>query len=230
MQYIVLLTGFFVFLFTLFAMARDDFVLFRRNVDMEKVFNVAFLALGIGLFSSRLFFVIFNFKPVYLNPLAFLLFPYFPGLSLPGGILGLGLGLIFILSGKKYPEGRIFDFFMLSGTVAMIVGEILQLGLFYIGMKHISLPLIFEICTGLLIFLLCLRVFKHQGMKEGSIGLVLVIFSSLIFIGGSALAIPADRWIFYKDCLAWSIVFVVSLVFYIKQESPVSFLKLLGKK
>jgi len=230
MQYLVLLTSFFIFLFTLFAISRDDFVLFRRNVDMEKVFNIAFLASGIGLVFSRLFFVIFYFKPVYLHPLAFMLFPYFPGLSLPGGILGMGLALTFLLSDKKYPEGRLFDFFMLSGMVALLVGQSLFVGIVFVTTHTIVSTQIYQIIVGLILVFLAFRVFKKMNMKEGSIGLILIIFTSVIAISALVLHMPNDQMTFYKELIAWGILLLTSLVFYLRQESVFSLLKLVGKK
>lgn len=223
MQYVILLISLFIFLFTLFALSREDFVLFRRNVDMEKVFNIAFLTLGIGLFFARLVFVILYFKHVYLNPLAFLLFPYFPGLSLAGGLLGASIGLAVLLRGKKYPEGRLFDFFILSFSVALLSGLFLQLITTYIALKQVPLSIIGELILGCSIFLLSLRVFKNHAMKEGSVGLVLVFFLSLIFISVAFLQKPLDM-------VPWILVFLTSLVFFLRQERVSSFLKLLGKK
>lgn len=223
MQYVILLISLFIFLFTLFALSREDFVLFRRNVDMEKVFNIAFLTVGIGLFFARLVFVMLYFKPVYLNPLAFVLFPYFPGLSLAGGLLGASIGLAVLLRGKKYPEGRLFDFFILSFTVALLAGICLQLLTSYVATKQVVLPFIAELILGLIIFLLSLRVFKNHAMKEGSVGLVLVFFFSLIFIGAAFLQKSVDM-------IPWIVVFLTSLVFFLRQERVSSFLKLLGKK
>lgn len=223
MQYVILLISLFIFLFTLFALSREDFVLFRRNVDMEKVFNIAFLTLGIGLFFARLVFVTLYFKPVYLNPLAFVLFPYFPGLSLAGGLLGASIGLAVLLRGKKYPEGRLFDFFILSFTVALLAGICLQLLTSYVATKQVVLPFIAELILGLIIFLLSLRVFKNHAMKEGSVGLVLVFFLSLIFIGAAFLQKSVDM-------IPWVLVFLTSSVFFLRQERVSSFLKLLGKK
>lgn len=223
MQYVILLIALFIFLFTLFALSREDFVLFRRNVDMEKVFNIAFLTLGIGLFFARLVFVILYFKPVYLNPLAFVLFPYFPGLSLAGGLLGASIGLAVLLRGKKYPEGRLFDFFILAFTVALLSGTCLQLLTQYLATKVVEIALVVELILGIIIFLLSLRVFKAHSMKEGSVGLVLVFFLSLIFIGAAFLQKSVDM-------IPWILVFLTSLVFFLRQERVSSFLKLLGKK
>src|ERR1035437_128302 len=102
---IILLICFFIFLYLLYYLSRDDFVIVRKDISMERIFNLAFLTLIISLFFSRLFFVLEKMDPKLLNPLGFLAIPYFPGLSLIGGILGAGV-IIFLYSRfRKLPTG-----------------------------------------------------------------------------------------------------------------------------
>jgi hypothetical protein len=232
MQYLIflLLFLFLVFLFTLFALCRDDFVLFRKNIDMEKVFNLAFLIGLIGLFFSRLFYVVFYFKPVYLNPLAFSLFPYFPGLSLPGGLLGASLCLAFLLRGKKYPEGRLFDFFILAFSIALLLGQLILFVVLYFFTKQWNFILLVDAVLLFLVFLLVFRVFKNHGLKEGSTGLSLVLFISIGAMITAYVTKSANMISFYKEVALWIITLLTSLVFFLRQESPVSFFKFFGKK
>ncbi len=232
MQYFIflLLFLFLFFLFMLFVFCRDDFVLFRKNVDMEKVFNLAFLVGGMGLFFSRIFYVILFFKPVYLNPLAFLLFPYFPGLSLPGGLLGGSLFLAFLLRGKKYPEGRLFDFFILACSLTIVFGQIILFAAWYVFTKQLLFNFLAEAMAIFLLFLLSYRVFKNHTLKEGSIGLAQVLFMSIVFIISAFFPKVTDMLFFYKEVGIWGVVLLVSFVFYLRIESPFSFLKFLGKK
>jgi len=64
----------FIFLFTLYCFVRDDYILFRKNISIERIFNIAFLLFGAFLVSARFFYVVFNFSPKFLNPLVFLVF------------------------------------------------------------------------------------------------------------------------------------------------------------
>lgn len=119
---IVLVFCLFVFLFCLHYTAREDFFLLRKNVTMEKLFNLAFLLSGLMLFGSRFFYVLFHFSKTFFNPFVFFLFPYFPGLSFGGAVL---VGVIFfwyIARLRKMPLGKVFDFFMLSFLAALPVG------------------------------------------------------------------------------------------------------------
>jgi hypothetical protein len=232
MQYFIflLLFLFLVFLFTLFALCRDDFVLFRKNIDMEKVFNLAFIIGIVGLFFSRFFYVVFNFKPIFLNPLAFSLFPYFPGLSLPGGLLGASLCLAFLLRGKKYPEGRMFDFFILAFSIALLIGQLILFITLYFFTKQWNFVLLPDAVGVLLLFLASFRVFKNHGLKEGSVGLSLLLFISIGAIISAYFSQGSSLISFYKEIALWIIILLTSLVFFLKQESPLSFLKFLGKK
>ncbi len=232
MQYgiFLLLFLFLIFLFILFAFCRDDFVLFRKNVDMEKVFNLAFLIGITGLFFSRFFYVLLYFNSLYLNPLAFVLFPYFPGLSLPGGLLGGSLGLAFLLRGKKYPEGRLFDFFILAFSLTLIIDQLLVFGGEYLLIKQFMSVLLANAVVIFSFFLLSYRVFKQHGLKEGSVGLALVFFISIVSIVSILFPKHSTMLYVYKEVSVWSIVCLLSLFFFLRQESPVSFLKFFGKK
>ena len=79
-------------------------------MTLEVLFNVAFYTMGVGLLSARIVYIVLHFSFGFLNPLVFFLFPYFPGLSLTGGVVG---GAVFVLlyKRKRFPTGRIFDFF-----------------------------------------------------------------------------------------------------------------------
>src|SRR3989344_4407799 len=106
---IFLLLGLFLSLFTIYYLSRDDLILLRKDVTIEKVFNLAFIIFFGGLFFARLAYGILYSTKIFLNPLKFFLFPYFPGLSLTGGIAGGVLLLFLILRFKNLPIGRIFD-------------------------------------------------------------------------------------------------------------------------
>ena len=134
---LILLLCFVIFLFCLHFLARDDFIFLRKNITMEKIFNLAFLLAFVGLFSSRLAFVLLDFHTIYFNPLVFFIFPYFPGLSLAGGMLGSVGFLLYFASLQKLPFQKLFDFFSLSFLSAVSTGS---LGLFLLSGNHVLPP------------------------------------------------------------------------------------------
>ena len=85
---IVLIIGFVVFLFTLFFLSHEDFVFMRSNLPLDRVFNLAFVAGLLAFIFSRILYVFDNPSPALLSPLGFIVFPYFPGLSVVGGVVG----------------------------------------------------------------------------------------------------------------------------------------------
>lgn len=181
---LVLIACFLVFLYVVYFLSHDDFVILRNDVSMEKIFNAAFLFSFVSLFSARLFYVLFNPQPVFLNPLGFLLFPYFPGLSLSGGLLGGFLFLLFFLKIRNLPIGRIFDFFSFAFLVSSPIGFF---GYFLLSGQRLSLNFLLSfililVLTGLFIrFLLPLSL--SGKLKDGSLGIIFLIsFSGIFFL------------------------------------------------
>src|SRR3989344_3571191 len=100
--FLILLTCLFIFLYCVYVLTNDDFIFLRRDVTMEKVFNIIFVGSLFSLFTARLFYGLFYSKGIFANVFVFLVFPYFPGLSLLGGVLGAGTFILF-LARKKDP-------------------------------------------------------------------------------------------------------------------------------
>lgn len=218
MYFILLLLFFclFIFLFVSFILTKDDFVILRKNINQENIFDLCFSTTLIGLFFARLFFVFFNFKTLYLNPLVFFAFPYFPGFLVSGGVLG-ALIFIFIKSiFSKLPFERILDFFMLAFLPSWSLG--LFLNFIYAKKTILLLPVIIPlIIFG--IFILFLSIFQKNRFKDGSIGfLSLILFSSISLI---------IQFLFKKDyilfvskneyCILIPIL-LFSVVMFLKQE------------
>lgn len=172
----------FVSLFCLHFISKDDLGLLRKDISMDKLFNLAFIDFAIGLFFARLVYAIFNAPSMFKNPLVFFLFPYFPGLSLIGGILG-GLIFFFLYSRiKNIPFARIMDFFSISFLAGLPIGF---LGYFLLsGLKNfIILPFVFLYAFLFYIFIKYLYQYLLKGvLREGSVSLIFITFFSLISI------------------------------------------------
>lgn len=178
----VLLLCFLIFLFCLYILARDDFVLLKKDVSMERVFNLAF-GLGIGsLLVARILFVVLTQDGKFLNPLVFLAFPYFPGLSLIGGVVG-GIAIFFLLTRNKTPKARLFDFFSISCLSSLPFGF---LGYFLLSNQLLSVEPISIIILYLALFIFCIKILLPKlitgDLKEGTIGLIFLVSFSLISI------------------------------------------------
>lgn len=212
----VLLICFFLFLFCLFVFCNDDYVLFKKHITVEKVFNIAILVGLYSLFFARIFYVVFHFAPGFLNPLVFFLFPYFPGLSFAGGVIGGILFFVIYLHLAKFPIGRLFDFFSLSLLYTFPLGLLLY---FVLAEKltiflPIAIPLLF--CMAFL-----LKKLLHKGsLAEGSIGALSLLFLSAAVCVVTMLYNTKDSIVFSfsGEFILSFILFVLFLLFFIKQE------------
>lgn len=175
---IVLLVSLIIFLFSIHALSSDDVVLLRKNIQMEKIFNMAIYTILFGMFISRVVFIADNFDPAFLNPLVFLLFTYFPGLSLVGSVLGGGTFLTFQAKRKKYPVGRLLDVFSLAGLSSLAVG-LVSYGLLTNTQR---IPNILAALTFFWVFLALYKLFIKSAFRDGSLALISFSFFSFIAI------------------------------------------------
>lgn len=216
---IILVVSFIIFLFGLHVLAKEDLVFVRKNVTMEALFNLSFYAAGVGLLSSRIVYVLLHPSPGFLNPLVFFLFPYFPGLSLIGGVVG-ALVFVFLYKRKKYPTGRIFDFFAMAFLGSLPFGflgaQILS------GMQDlfvgIFMPILFIIT--LLFFVKVLLPLNIRGeIKDGSLGLLfLLVFSFTLFLARVVHERNDIRVLLQVDTMLLLVVFIGALVVLVIQE------------
>ena len=208
---------FFLFLLCLYGLVSEDFVLFRKHITTERICNIAFLAASVALFFARLFYVFFHFAPGFLNPLVFFLFPYFPGLSFAGGVIGGVLFLLFVSRSQVLPFGKFFDFFALSLFCTMPAGLFLE----FIAIKKTpaSFIVLMVACIAVIFFILCLKRFQKGNLKEGSTGLLSLLCISLaVFIAG--FVGKTDKIFFFlnKDDFLLIGIFLVSLISLFRQE------------
>ncbi len=216
---IVIAICFFLFLYILYVVSKDDFLIIRKDIPMESIFNAAFLTAFISLLFSRFFYVIFNFNPVFKSPLGFLVFPYFPGLYLAGGIIGGVLSLMLYLSYKKLPIKRIFDFFSIS-LLAVLPLAVLGNGLLS-NINNFILPLIlfFVYLVVAIIFLKLIFPYAQRNrLKEGSLGALSLIAISILGFLTNLIQFWGKLGIFEKDSLLWALIFIASVVAIVRQE------------
>lgn len=217
--FVVLIICFVLFLFRLYHVANDDYVLVKKNISLEEIFNAAFVSGLVSLFFARLFYVILHPDPIFLNPLVFFIFPYFPGLSLLGGILGGILALILYGRAKKFPMGRVFDFFTVAFTFVLpvgLLGYFLLSGDYSIG-GWVKLGLFTAIA-------LAANLYLHPKassleIRDGSISILFLIFFSLTMLLTSAIDNSGvNYFINHKENLVYLSLLVVGIIFIIRQE------------
>lgn len=220
----VLLICFFIFLFFLYFLAHDDFVLLRKDVSTEKVFNIAFIVAIAAIIGARILYIVLNPSAKFLNPLGFFLFPYYQGLSLTGGLIG-GIIAFFALTQKeKMPTLRLFDFFSIAFLIPVSVG---YLGNFLLSkgkifsVHNISLVVIYFALFIVFIKFLLPRLLSGN-FKDGTIGfLFLISFSFVSLIENFVDRVGGKFYLNIEDFILLFIL-VASIAFLIRQEKLIA--------
>lgn len=177
---LVIVLCFFISLYVVYLLSHDDFVILRNDVSMEKIFNASFIFAISGLFVSRLIYVIFHPSNIFHSILGFILFPYFPGLSMVGSVLG-GFGLTyFYLRSKNLPVGRILDFFSIAFLVSFPIGFIGYLILLH---QKLSAPFYISVILSCILLFIFVRFVLNAslGGKLRDGGLTLLFLASFSF-------------------------------------------------
>lgn len=179
---LILIICFVVFLYNLYYVSHEDFLIVRKDITTDKIFNLAFVAGFVALLFARIFFVIFNPAQQFLNIIGFMAFPYFPGLSLIGGITGGLVCTAFYSKAKKLPIGKIIDLFTISLVGVLPIGFLL----FFIGFwGKVSLDFNALFIAAFIISLILIKViykFSTRGeIKDGSFSLIFLSSFSLIY-------------------------------------------------
>lgn len=213
--------GFFVFLFSLYKLGKDDIVFIRRNVSLEQLFNIAFLLAFVGLLSARIFYVAEHPARGFLNPLVFFLFPYFPGLSLIGGVFGAALVLLYYSTSRKLPIGRIFDFFAIALFCSLpfgLIGSIFLTGKITL-LESLFLPILYLLLLIVILTFFFPRLMQNN-LQQGSIGaLGIVLFSLVSFLTSMVQDKHGIIWFIGVQEIIAIILFVAALSFLIRQEA-----------
>jgi len=213
-----------------YVLANDDFIFLRRDVTMDKLFNIIFLGSLISLFTARLFHGFFYAKSVLANPLVFLLFPYFPGLSLLGGVMGTGAYLLFLTTRKKdpLPLGRMADFFSIAFLISLQIGFIGYLMFSEQGVLVVNAAS--QAAVYFVLFIIFLKFFLPQLLngkfKEGTITFIfLICFSMVSLISNAFPKVTALEFFKNLENPILIIVLIVSAFFLTKQEALLSKVK-----
>jgi len=214
----VLIICFFIFLFSLYFLVNDDLIIIRKDMPMDKVFNTAFLTALVALFFARFFYVIFYPREVFFSPLGFLLFPYFYGLSLLGGVLGGSIFLTVYAKYQKLPIARIFDFFTVALLSCLPIG---LLGFFILSGKSYFPTFIFSFLAYLILFILFIKIMLPVSLrgriKNGSLGVIFLFYFSIVtFLSGIISNFKNFKLISLEN-FTILVLLIVSVIFILKQ-------------
>lgn len=171
MIYIVFFLSTLIFLFTLYVLAKNDFVILRQNIPISGVFDKIFIA-GIFIFLlSRIFFIIESGNFGFFNIFKFLYFFRYPGFSVLGAFLALVFLIPLLFRGKKNTL-RILDIFLLSFFSFSLIT--------LVTLIHYNLLVtVILFIVSIMYFLSLLRVHKDFLAKDGSVTLLILMYIAL---------------------------------------------------
>lgn len=208
------------FLYSVFVFTKDNFVLLRKNVTLEQLFNIAFSNFFFSIFCARIVYILEHLSINYLNPLVFLLFPYFPGLSFAGGIAGCIFFLWYSTKKKKLPFLNIFDIFSLSLFLSIPIGMLLiTLGNFII-LRRVSYVFIWSSLAEFILLASMSLLFTKNKFKDGSLGFLIFSFITFTqFILRMFLRSKANYFRLDSEDILLAVITIILLIFCIRQES-----------
>lgn len=222
----VLLICLFVFLYCVFVLANDDFIFLRRDVTMERLFNTIFIGALISLLGARLFYG-FSAKNILSNLFVFLLIPYFPGLSLLGGVVGVGAYFLFLIKRREnqLPLERMFDFFSIAFLISLPIGFLGYI-LFSPGMASI-IKLGAQAIAYLVLFIIFLKFFLHRLLsgkfKEGTISLIfLICYAVVSLISNIFIKTDVLKYLSNFENIIFILIFMLSTGLLIYRENLLS--------
>lgn len=215
---LILFFSLFIFLYVVYSLSKEDFVILRNNISMEKIFNAAILSFVVGVFSARLIFVIDNPDPIYRSILGFILFPYFPGLSLSGGIIGALVFSYIYFRTRLIPVERLMDFFSFAFISSFPVG---LTGYLILNGQKIAPPQVTAIAVAIMYLIIFIKFILPSllGSKFKDATFTLITISSFFLIYILIRFLLADFKIIIDIENTISIVlFLLSFTFLIKRE------------
>ena len=212
---ICLIFCYLIFLYDVYRLGKGDFVLDRRDVPLERLFNFTFITTIVVILFGRLAYVIFYGNTSYINPLKFLAIPYFPGLILPGGIAGAFAYLWFMHKGKKVPSGRLVDFY--ATALLMIMPLIMLSELFLLSNQdfwlQITLASVYLVVFFFFNYTLLPKVGKGE-IKDGTIGHIFLAILCVISFLQDSFLLRKDIFYFLRleDVFYLIVIFFVILI------------------
>lgn len=219
MQFIIVIICLFIFLYSLYILGKDDYVLIRKNISVEQLFDFSFIGLLTGLILAKILAFVLN--PVVGKNLVQQVFsPTGSGVILLGIILGYMIVLYLIGKYRRFPLGRLFDFFALSIISSISFGFLISV--FFVNKHEIFYYLIPGfIYLGLQVFFWNFLFMRSSGnkLKDGSLACIFLMFFPLIsFVLTKFYLYRKDAFYLIAEDYFLIIVFFISLFLLLKNE------------
>ena len=213
LAFFLLLTLFICF-FILYLLSKNDFVLLRKNISLQKMFDTAFLILIFSFVVGRFFYILDTFKFGLLHWLTFFHILKFPGISLTGAFLGAFLAFIFFR--EKSVLKRVADIFYLS-FYPMIIFSFITANWSHLPLLRVGLVLCVVSLFGVLV-----RFYRSYAVHDGSITLIVLsllaattLISKIASSGGHILSV------FSFSMVTSMLIFITSIILFYLNEKKI---------
>ncbi len=163
-------------LFILYMLVRHDFVLARKSLLLQEIFDTTFFAYLSFLVFGRISYILGEEKFGYFQFIKFFHLIRFPGVLFIGGIAGFGLIIYFIFRKKKI-LARIFDIYSIALYPIFLFALLTSSQTGYFIYFNIMIFLLSAIFLGLGIY-----SYKNYTLKDGTVAYLFVCLVSIFTI------------------------------------------------
>lgn len=181
MHFFIIIFCFLIFFYTLYILGKDDYVLIRKNISLEQLFDFAFIGIFTGVILARILSVIFRPSLGNTSFISRLFSPSGASFSLTSVVFGCILVLYLIGKYRKLPIGRLFDFFSLALLSALPAGYLLSV--LFVKKSEIiyyAIPGIFYLIFQIFFWRILLPRTTNGRLRDGNLcSFFLLIFSAV---------------------------------------------------
>lgn len=157
-------------------LVKHDFVLARKSLLLQEIFDTTFLAYIAFLFTGRLLYVLSTQRFDLINPVSFFHLLRYPGTLFLGGIVGFG-AVIYVVFKKKKILARLFDIYALSMFPLFIFTLVISYNKGYFLYFNILIFLLSCLFMGIGIY-----SYKNYTLKDGSIAFLFICLITVFTI------------------------------------------------
>lgn len=149
-------------IFILYILIKHDFIIARKSLLLQEIFDTTFLAYIAFILTSRVLYVLSMQRFDLINPLKFFHFFRFPGALFLGGVFGFGV-VIYLVFKKKKILARLFDIYSLSMLPLFIFTLVFSFNKGYFLYFNILIFLLSLLFMGI-----GLHTYKNYTLRDGS--------------------------------------------------------------
>lgn len=163
-------------IYILYVLVKHDFVLARKSILLQEIFDTTFFAFLIFFLTGRLLYVLGELQFGLLNPIEFFYVLRFPGVLFIGGLLGF-LGVIYFVFRRRKILFRLLDIYSLSlfPLFVLVLFTSYAAGYFL----YFNILVFFLSCF---FFIFGLYSYKNYTLADGSIALLFLCLACVFTI------------------------------------------------